>query len=70
MKSKKSNYLFAAVSLAPVMIGSAFADASTVTNAVTGLTADASAGVAAGLGIGVILFGARVVWRAVKGMAK
>jgi hypothetical protein len=70
MKSKLSKYAFAAATIAPALVGTTFADASTVTDAVNGLASDASAGVAAGLAVGVVLFGARVVWRAVKGMAK
>lgn len=56
--------LFAA-SVVPSM-----AAAADVTGAVSGLAADASTGVVAGLGIGVVLFGAKVVWRGVKGMSK
>ena len=47
----------------------AFADASVITDAVETIATDAGTGVGAGILIGVVVFGARVVWRAVKSMA-
>jgi len=54
--------------------GAAMADGgsggTSVISGVSGIASDAALGVGAGIAIGVVLFGARVVWRAVKGMAK
>lgn len=54
---------------ASAMVVPAFADAADVTGAITGVAADASAGVTAGVTIGAVVFGARVVWGAIKSMA-
>jgi len=69
-RSTRSNKLMLAAAIVPALIGSAMADGDPVVSAVSGVTAQAGQGVAAGIGIGVVLFGARVVWRAIKGMAK
>jgi hypothetical protein len=44
-------------------------DAAAVTSAITGVAADAGTGVTAGVTIGAVVFGARVVWSAIKSMA-
>lgn len=60
-----------ALAASALLAGNTFAaGAADVTDAIDGITADASAGVIAGVTIGAILFGARVVWRAVKSMAR
>jgi hypothetical protein len=48
---------------------SAFADAATVTAAISDVATDAGTGVTAGVTIGAVVFGARVVWGAIKSMA-
>ncbi|MEO6475034.1 hypothetical protein [Luteolibacter sp.] len=69
----KRSALIPMVSLLGASALGAFADgsagATAVTSAVSGLAADAGTGVGAGILIGVVVFGARVVWRAVKSMA-
>lgn len=65
MKSKIMLYLGTAAALT----GTCLADAADVTGAVSGIAADASTGVTAGVTIGAIVFGARVVWGAIKSMA-
>lgn len=49
--------------------GAAFADATTVTSAISTVAADAGTGVTAGVTIGAVVFGAKVVWGAIKSMA-
>ena len=51
------------------MIAPSFGAAADVTSAITGVAADASLGVTAGVTIGAVVFGARVVWVAIKSMA-
>lgn len=44
-------------------------NASDVTSAISGVAADASTGVTAGVTIGAVVFGGKVVWGAIKSMA-
>lgn len=55
--------------LAALGTSAAMADATDVTSAITGVAGDASDGVTAGVAIGAVVFGARVVWGAIKSMA-
>ncbi|MEK7950397.1 hypothetical protein [Luteolibacter soli] len=49
--------------------GVSHAAAADVIDAVDGLSGDASLGVTAGVTIGAVVFGAKVVWGAIKSMA-
>jgi len=62
-------YIPAFLTVAAVTTAGAHAAAADVTGAVAGIAADASSGVVAGVTVGAVVFGARVVWRAVKSMA-
>lgn len=62
-------FILITLALAAASAVPAMAAATDVTNAITGLDADASTGVGAGVTIGAVVFGARVVWGAIKSMA-
>jgi len=64
----KRNLAFAGVAVA-ASAATASAAAADVIDAVDGLSADASLGVTAGVTIGAVVFGAKVVWGAIKSMA-
>lgn len=51
------------------MVAPAFASATAVTGAISDVATDAGTGVTAGVTIGAVVFGARVVWGAIKSMA-
>lgn len=46
-----------------------FAAAGDITSAVSGIAADVGTGLAAGVAIGAVFLGGRLVWRAIKGVA-
>lgn len=61
------------IALAATVLGASIvpsmADAADVTTAITGVAGDAGTGVTAGVTIGAVVFGAKVVWGAIKSMA-
>ena len=59
----------AVVGVLAASVTPAFCAASDVTSSIAGLSADASAGVGAGVTVGAVVFGAKVVWGAIKSMA-
>jgi len=64
----KKKLLLAGAVLAATVIPS-MAAATDVTSAISGVASDAGDGVTAGVTIGAVVFGARVVWGAIKSMA-
>jgi hypothetical protein len=64
----KKKLLLAGSVLAATVVPS-MAAATDVTTAISGVAGDASTGVTAGVTIGAVVFGARVVWGAIKSMA-
>jgi len=64
----KKKLLLAGAVIAATIVPS-MAAATDVTSAITGVAGDASDGVTAGVTIGAVVFGARVVWGAIKSMA-
>lgn len=50
-------------------VASSQAAAADITTAVSGIAADVGTGLAAGVAIGAVFLGGRLVWRAIKGVA-
>lgn len=69
LQNNKSGIIVPALAILGAMASPVFADATTVTSAISTVAADAGTGVTAGVGIGAVVFGARVVWGAIKSMA-
>jgi hypothetical protein len=63
------NKLIATGAVLAATIVPSMAAATDVTTAISGVAGDASSGVTAGVTIGAVVFGARVVWGAIKSMA-
>ena len=67
--SSKKSIVATVIGATAVLAGPAMADATIVTGAISEVAGDAGTGVTAGVGIGAVVFGARVVWGAIKSMA-
>lgn len=65
----KNRILLPVLGVSVALVGAASAAATDVTSAITGVAGDASDGVTAGVTIGAVVFGARVVWGAIKSLA-
>jgi len=69
IENVKNAIKYVAIAAALTTLAHAGPAADAVEDAVTGISTDAGLGVVAGLTIGAVIFGARVVWGAVKSMA-
>lgn len=69
LTKKMKKKLIATGAVIAATIVPSMAAATDVTSAISGVATDAGTGVTAGVTIGAVVFGARVVWGAIKSMA-